>query len=180
MSLWKDVDGYEGLYIVSDEGEVISLPREVHTKNGSGEMTAHRKARKLKPYLRGNEGLMYEAVALTKDGKTVGHSVHRLVAKAFIPNPDDLPEVNHKDKDTTNNCVENLEWCTRQYNIEYSKNKRVGQYIDGEKVAEYKSIAYASKMTGILSTSITNALTGWSKTAGGYEWKYEGSEDLSL
>jgi hypothetical protein len=180
MSLWKDVDGYEGLYIVSDEGEVISLPREVHTRNGSGEMTAHRKARKLKPYLRGNEGLMYEAVALTKDGETVGHSVHRLVAKAFIPNPDNLPEVNHKDKDTTNNCVENLEWCTRQYNIEYSKNKRVGQYIDGEKVAEYKSIVYASKMTGISRTNITNALTGWSKTAGGYEWRYEGSEDLSL
>lgn len=180
MALWKEVDGYEGLYLVSDEGEVISLPREIHTKNKTGEIVVHRKAKKLKPHLRGRNGLMYVAVTLSKDGESVAHSVHRLVAKAFIPNPDDLPEVNHIDEDTMNNCVENLEWCTRQYNIEYSKAKKIGQYIDGEKVAEYKSISYASRMTGISRTSINNVLTGWSNTAGGYEWKYEGSEDLSL
>ena len=159
---------------------MVSLPREIHTKNKAGEIVVHRKAKKLKPHLRGRNGLMYVAVTLSKDGESVAHSVHRLVAKAFIPNPEDLPEVNHIDENTMNNCVENLEWCTRQYNIDYSKAKRVEQYIDGEKVAEYKSIAYASRMTGISRTSINNALTGWSNTAGGYEWKYEGSEDLSL
>lgn len=179
MALWKYVDGYEGLYIVSDEGEVLSLPREVCARNGSGEIIVHRKARNITPHLRGRDGLMYLAVTLTKDGKSVSYSVHRLVAKAFIPNPDNLPEVNHKDRDTTNNCVDNLEWCTHQYNIEYSKNKRGGQYVDGEKVAEYKSITYASRMTGISRTSINNVLAGWSNPAGGYEWKYEGSEDLS-
>jgi len=177
MALWKDVAGYEGLYLVSDEGDVYSLPKVVQ-----GAWVQHRKGKLLKKGKRGRKGQpQYEFVILL-DSKGCSHheSVHRLVAKAFIPNPDNLPEVNHKDENSLNNSVDNLEWCDHQYNIEYSKNKRVGQYIDGEKVAEYKSIVYASKMTGISRTSITNALTGWSKTAGGYEWRYEGSEDLSL
>lgn len=100
------------------------------------------------------------------------YSVHRLVAKAFIPNPNDLPEVNHKDENPLNCKASNLEWCDRQYNIEYSKAKRVAQYFDGEKIAEYKSAVFASKMTGISRTSICNVLNGWTKTAGGYEWKF--------
>lgn len=179
MALWKDVDGYEGLYIISDEGEVVALPKEIHTRNKSGEMIVHRKSKKIKLHLRGNENAQYVAVTLTKDGESIAYSVHRLVAKAFIPNPEDLPEVNHKDENPLNNRVDNLEWCTHQYNIDYSKSKRIAQYLDGEKIAEYKSITYASKMTGISRTSINNVLTGWSVTAGGYEWKYEGSDDLS-
>lgn len=100
-------------------------------------------------------------------------SVHRLVAEAFIPNPDNLPEVNHKDENGLNNSVDNLEWCSHQYNIEYSKNKAVVQYYDGERIAEYKSIKVASQQTGINRKSISNVLNGWSKTAGGYEWDYK-------
>lgn len=101
------------------------------------------------------------------------HAVHRLVATAFLDNPDNLPEVNHIDENPLNNHVSNLEWCDRQYNIEYSKNKPVAQYdMDGVKIAEYKSIKYAAYITGISHTSIGNVLNGWSMTAGGYVWKY--------
>lgn len=170
MALWKDVAGYEGLYLVSDEGEVVSLPRKIH--NACGEVIAVRKARKIKPHLRGRNNLYYPAVTLTKDGESKAYSIHRLVAIAFIPNPDNLPEVNHKDENPLNCRVDNLEWCTRQYNIDYSKALKVAQFFDGEKIAEYKSISYASLITGISRTAINNALTGWSKTAGGCEWQY--------
>ena len=135
-------------------------------------MIVHRTAKSVKPYKRGNDGHEYLAVALSKDGNTERVSLHRIVAQAFLPNPDNLPEVNHKDKNKMNNRVDNLEWCDRQYNIEYSKAKRITQYYDGEKIAEYKSISVASRMTGIGRTSINNVLCGWSETAGGYEWKY--------
>lgn len=162
MALWKDVAGYEGKYLVSDEGEVMSLPRKFR-----------KKAKILKPGKRGRGGTLYAFVILS-DGKTAEHfAVHRLVANAFLDNPMMLPEINHKDENPLNNRVENLEWCSRQYNIEYSKAKRVAQStMDGEKIAEYKSVSVASKMTGIYRTAINNALTGWSKTAGGYIWTY--------
>lgn len=172
MARWKEVKGYEGMYLVSDDGEVISLPRDVHTSNSSGEIIVHRKAKRLKPHLRGRGDNLYPSVSLTKDNETKCYSIHRLVAIAFIPNPNNLPEVNHKDENPLNNRVENLEWCDRQYNIEYSKAKSIEQYLNGEKIAEYKSIAYAQQITGISRTAINNALKGWSCTAGGYEWKY--------
>lgn len=172
MALWKDVRGYEGLYLVSDEGVVISLPREVRGRNASCEIVAHRKAKTIKPYLRGRNSLMYPAVTLSKNGESKAYSLHRIVAEAFIPNPDCMPEVNHKDENPMNCRVENLEWCDHQYNVEYSKAKSVAQYLDGEKIAVYKSIVHASRITGISRTSINNALRGWSFTAGGYEWRY--------
>lgn len=179
---WKDVNGYEGLYLVSSEGDILSLPRTVKTRNASGCITIHRKAKRIKPRLRGRGDLMYQAVTLSKDGKSKTYSLHRIVALAFIPNPENYDEINHKDENPLNNRVDNLEWCTRQYNIDYSKSKRVAQYLNGEKIAEYKSISYASELTGIKRTSINNALGGWSRTAGGYEWRYvekERSDDLS-
>ncbi len=173
MTYWKDVAGYEGLYLVSNEGDVLSLSRDICTKNKSGAIKVHRKAKLLKPHLRGKNGLMYPAVTLSKDGKSVAYSVHRLVAQAFVPNPKGLKEVNHKDENVLNCHADNLEWCDHQYNIDYSKSKRVYQYsADGERVAEYKSIKFASKMTGISRTAINNVLCGWSNTAGGYVWKY--------
>ena len=167
MANWKDVKGYEGLYLVSDEGEVYSLPRIVN--NGRGTYVTG--GRLLKP---GKRAQYYSFVILS-DGENIEHkSLHRLVAEAFIPNPNDYPEVNHIDENTDNNAANNLEWCTRQYNIDYSKSKKVSQWtMDGEKVAEYKSIAFASQISGINRTAINNALVGWSKTAGGYIWKYE-------
>lgn len=173
MALWKDIAGYEGLYQVSDDGQIRSLPRE--RCNGRGYYQT--KGRILRPGMRGKDGLLYQFVVLS-DGKTAtNYSVHRLVADAFLENPEMLPEVNHKDENTMNNCASNLEWCTRAYNINYSKAKRVSQFnLCGEKLAEYQSIVVASKITGISRTAINNNLKNWSKTAGGYVWKYEQEE----
>lgn len=168
MTQWRDVAGYEGLYRISDEGDVIALPRIVEC-NGK---LMHRKGNPIKPHLRGKNGLYYVAVSLSKNGKTKAHSVHRLVAEAFLPNENGLPEINHKDENPFNNRVDNLEWCSRQYNIDYSKSKPVAQIDGGRVVARFKSIKEAGRQTGIKRTGINNVLTGWAETAGGFHWAY--------
>lgn len=104
IEIWKDILGYEGLYQVSNLGRVKSL--NYHKT---------RKEHILKPtnchgYLRVN---------LSKNKNRKSYLVHRLVGEAFISNFDNLPEINHKDENKHNNCVENLEWCDRQYNNTY-------------------------------------------------------------
>lgn len=168
MAQWREIVGYEGLYLVSDEGQIFSLPKIVN--NGKSEYL--REGKMLSPGTRGKNGIVYLFVILRKDGKNKHHSVHRIVAEAFVEKPSGCNVVNHKDRNTLNNNADNLEWCNQKYNNEYSHNKRVCQFLNGEKVAEYKSISYASEITKISRTSINNALTGWSETAGGYEWKY--------
>lgn len=168
MANWREIAGYEGMYLVSDEGQVVSLPRKIK----SGNKILFRKGKSLKPNKRGRCGLFYDAVALSKDGKTVWHSVHRLVAEAFIPNPDNLPEVNHIDKNPMNNRADNLEWCTKQYNIEFSKNLPIYQFKDNGEICRFKSITDASRQTGICRTAINNALKGRAITAGGFRWAY--------
>ena len=174
MALWKEIAGYDGLYLVSDEGKIFSLPRVV--SNHRGEYV--REGRILKPGLRGKDGLMYEFVILLKDGIAEKKSVHRLVAEAFVDNPNGLNVVNHIDHNTLNNRANNLEWCDQQYNNEYGHNKPIQQFLlDGEMVAEYKSITYASQMTGINRRAINNVLSGYAKTAGGYVWKYANDKE---
>ena len=99
--MWQDIEGYEGRYQVSDTGQVKSLLR--------GD-------RILKPF-KTNAGYLY--VNLYKNGVVNKFRVHRLVARTFIPNPKNLPEVNHIDEVKTNNKVTNLEWCTRKYNMNF-------------------------------------------------------------
>lgn len=106
--IWKPVVGYEGLYEVSDKGRVKSL----HYYGGDRQVVMSLSRRR--------DGYLY--VGLSKDGKCRHHMVHRLVATAFIKNPDGLEMVNHKDEVRDNNRVENLEWCTRSYNQIYSMN----------------------------------------------------------
>lgn len=169
MKLWKSVKGYEGLYLVSNEGDVKSLPRVVFNGRGNYE----RKERILKPGVRGRKGMKYAFVILSDGKKTEHKSVHRLVAEAFINNPNNFAHVNHLDHNTLNNRADNLEWCTQQYNNEYGHNKAIKQYtLSGEKIKEYKSVVEASKCTGICRTAITNALKGLSETSGGYKWQY--------
>jgi hypothetical protein len=98
---WKDIEGYEGLYQVSQAGFIKSVPRN---------MVLTRKRR-------GN----YLSIALHKDGVKRNHLIHRLVATAFLDNPKGYPEVNHKDEDKYNNELSNLEWCSKSYNQRYSK-----------------------------------------------------------
>ena len=166
MARFKQVAGYEERYLVTDEGDVYSLPFMVDCPKGKW----LKEGRKLRSATT-KDG--YKTVVLTVDGVSKTVKVHRIVAAAFIDNPLHLPEVNHIDENKSNNRADNLEWCSHQYNIEYSLNKPIAQYkLDGEKIAEYKSIVYAEKMTGIKRRAITNALKGWSKSAGGYCWKY--------
>lgn len=117
MEEWRSIKGFEGYYEVSNLGRVRSLDRYVTCNNGVNVYNRFKKGVILKTGVKGGG---YLFVGLHKDGcKTIEPSVHRLVAEAFIPNPENLPEVNHKDENKTNNSVDNLEWCTRAYNTNY-------------------------------------------------------------
>lgn len=104
-----------------------------------------------------------------KNGKSVNHYIHRLVALAFIPNPDGLPEVNHIDENTANNHATNLHWCTSKYNMTYSFGKRV-QCIETSVI--YCSLAEAERQTGISSADISRVCNKKRNKAGDYHWKF--------
>ena len=128
----------------------------------------------------GTQKTGYNYVNLSKNSKTCTKRVHRLVAEAFISNPNNLPEVNHKDEDKSNNNVENLEWCTREYNLNYGMRSEKFSKTRGKAVRcietkrIYSSARSASRDTGIHQSSISgccNKEYGY-KTAGGYHWEY--------
>ena len=165
---WKAVVGYEGLYEVSDLGRVRSLN---YNKTGVIQVLKPRASK---------DG--YVRVKLSKEGKAKTLCVHRLVAQAFIPNPDGLPEVNHKDENPANNCVENLEYCDRSYNINYgTRNEKaakalsipVAQYTkSGILVQTYEGIKEAARRTGINRGNIIECCKGKLKSCGSFIWKY--------
>lgn len=151
---YKDIKDYEDLYEVSDTGLVRNKV--------SGKI--------LKPLK--NKG--YLQVVLCKNGEHRRYLIHRLVAQAFIPNPLNLPEVNHIDQNRSNNNVENLEWCNRQYNVDYSLAKPVCQYaLDGRLLNTYKSIREASRQTGVDQSHMCQCCLGNLKSAGNFIWKYK-------
>ena len=108
---WKDIKGYEGKYQVSNLGKVKSLQRWSGTKFYDREYI-------LNNYVNKKNGYVY--VYLTKNNKSKNIRLHRLVAEEFIPNPNNLPQVNHKDCNKENNNASNLEWCTASYNVKYA------------------------------------------------------------
>ena len=116
--IWKDIKNFEGLYQVSNKGRVRSLDRISVNCYG---MPRKLKGKILKPHL---NVYGYLDIGLSNCGNGNIFKVHRLVADAFIPNPKNLPQVNHKDENKQNNCVENLEWCTNAYNVKYSWDRR--------------------------------------------------------
>ena len=166
VEVWKSIMGYEGLYEVSNLGRVRSLDREIVRYNGT-----HIKRGKMKAICNISNG--YKGVNLCKDGKQKTHKVHRLVAQAFLPNPNNLPQVNHKDEDKTNNRVDNLEWCNNEYNINYSWAIPIMSLnpINGE-VIKYASSVEASSVTGINKSSICMVLKNKRKFAGNLYWGY--------
>jgi hypothetical protein len=174
--IWKPVVGYENAYEVSNLGRVRSVDKYVN-HNPSG--MALRKGQIRKQILT-KDG--YCRVSLWDKYKGRYFAVHRLVAMAFIPNPDNLPCVNHKDENPQNNRADNLEWCSVLYNGGYgtkglrcskSQSKQVAQYDkEGNLLKVYIGPVYAEKETGINQCAIRNCCLGHSKTAGGYVWKY--------
>lgn len=166
---WKDIRGYEGSYQVSNLGRVRSLPRK--TKTG------FRKGMILVLMI---DKFGYSLVNLSRKS----YKVHRLVAEMFIENPQGLKCVNHKDENKTNNCVDNLEWCSYGYNNNYgSRNKRISQNTRRKKrivqfdlnrnaIREWESISSASEFYGVGRTSICACCNGRQKTSAGYIWEY--------
>ena len=113
IEIWKDIKGYESFYQVSNLGRVKSLSRSIYDSRG---YMVYRKGKIKKPSFDKNG---YPQIGLCKNGTVITRKIHRLVAQAFIPNPENKPEINHKDEDKTNNRVDNLEWVTEKENVNY-------------------------------------------------------------
>lgn len=182
--IWKPVSGYEGRYEVSNLGRVKSLPKTWVNWTGG---IAHHPEKILRPRL---NTYGYLRVSL-RDGITSKDKfVHRLVAQAFIPNPYNMPEINHKDEDPTNNRVENLEWCTHIYNNQYgTKNRRgalkrglaVSQYdLSGNYICSFPTIRDAGRATGCSINQIRNCLNGVYLQGGGFIWKVKDDNEELL
>ena len=183
----KPVKGYEGYYEVDRFGRVFSVDRVVSVDDNGRKYDKPLAGKQMKQTMH-DKG--YKVVSLTKDGKTKSKFVHRLVAEAFLDNPDDLPMVNHKDEDGTNNLIDNLEWCTREYNVNYGaakerrakkirgreskKRKPVLQYdLEGNFVARHSSVADAANIVGCSTNEISKVCLGKRKTAKGFVWKHD-------
>ena len=150
--VWKPIKGYEGIYEVSSHGRVRSLARSISLRNQHGEYVRVEKSRIMAQKLQNTDRLQ---VSLRKvvNGELTRKTfyVHRLVAQAFIPNPDGLETVNHKNEDHHDNRVENLEWMTREDNNKYGthcercgKSQRMSVEMlteDGEHVAYFESMS---------------------------------------
>lgn len=171
---WKYIPGYEGLYMVSSFGRVMSIRAASHGRD---------------PIMKSSIKHRYPKVHLSKNGVYKWFSIHRLVASAFVPNPNRLPQVNHKNEITTDNRAENLEWCTAKYNSNYGtkinrfrskvindpkRSKAIIQLtLDGKFVAEFANSREVERKTGMRRSSIRFCLRGICKTAYKYKWEYK-------
>ena len=184
---WRDVVGYEGLYQVSNTGLVKSVTRIIKHKL-LGKKTVNERI--LKPFT--NE-LGYSHVRLSR-GNTQKHKlIHRLVGESFISNPDNLPCINHKDENPRNNNIENLEWCTVQYNNTYGKHaerikntdykamkylgtpyvrKIIQKTIDGEIIRVWESLTEAAIQTKTQLSKICCCCRGRRNLSNGFRWEY--------
>lgn len=152
----KDIKGYEGEYAITSCGKVWSY-----------------KSNKFLSLKNDKDG--YKFVTLCKNGKTTNFKVHRLVAEAYIPNPNNYPIINHKDEIKDNNCVNNLEWCTYLYNHQYSSNGNRFQWKRTRCVETgqiFESAKAAADFYGITSGAISRAARDPGRTSCGYHWEY--------
>lgn len=171
--IWKTYPDYPFIE-ASNLGRIRTKDRYVTDRNGR---KLHIKGRILKQYLNRKGGYMY--VSFSVNEKTVHLQVHRVVAICFIPNPNNYPEVNHKDNDHTNNAMSNLEWCTRQYNLDYKKKCGTSPaQVQGHpvfavdlntgKVLRFESQCEAARQLGIFQGSISNVVKGKCNKTGGF------------
>lgn len=160
---WVDVVGYEGLYRVSDQGRVYSVKRG---------KTLHPRRRQFG----------YVDVTLSKDGNVTHHLVHRLVALAFIPNPDNKPQVNHMDGNRWNDRAENLEWVTasenqrHRFDVLLRGTRREKAVICLESGKEYPSIRKAAKAINRSASAVSSCCHKINQTAGGQHFRFK--EDI--
>ena len=179
--VWKDITGYQGLYMISDKGNVYSVERRDSRGNKCG-------GRILKPS-HDKDGYLH--VVLCKNGKVKTKKIHRLVTETFIPNPNGFPEVNHIDEVKTNNYVENLEWCTSKYNINHgTRTERVSKKIRAVNVKTGEVLTFNSTVEagrkgytlgrvsdacrGIYQSGHTGKLIGGDgRTYKGHKWSYD-------
>lgn len=164
--IWKDIEGYEGIYQVSNLGRVKSLKHSKEGKLLKGRVT----------------GKGYLSVVLFRNSVRKSNSIHRLVAQAFIPNPENKPEVNHIDEDKTNNNIDNLDWSTPKENSNHgTRNDRIAETksipiivinINTGEVEEFYGISECARQLGLHKQNITSVLKGKRKQTGGYTFKY--------
>jgi hypothetical protein len=165
----KDILGYEGLYKINEKGEIYSIPRK-------GTINNIRKISQRK------NKYGYMQVVLMKNNKMKTFLVHRLVAQAFIPNPDNLSQVNRKDENKQNNCVDNLEFCDATYNNTYGTRleraskacqKSVVQLDKNNNfIKEFSSITQVGNDLNISLGNVSNCCRGKVNFVGGYRWMY--------
>ena len=187
MEVWKDVDGFQGVLQVSNLGRVRTLDHYVRHQREQYKKFVKGKIRKL---MIGNSGYYY--IMLTYNAKNYHLQVHRMVAKAFIPNEFNKPQVNHKNHNKLDNRVENLEWCTPSENMihAYKNNliplnkighsgksnpsaRAVDAYTkDGEFIGHFDTMKDASKELGVAMSGVCNCCTGYSKTCHGMIFRY--------
>lgn len=188
MEHWKDIRGYEGTYQVSDAGRIKSIGRVKYC--GKNVVNGAYYKEKI---LKGNPGRFgYLRVNLWKNNRCKMHKIHQIVAKHFIPNTNNLSDINHKDGIKSNNAVSNLEWMNRSDNLKHAyrlglkkaaftgkkgrdhhNSKAVKQFdLAGNLVNVFHGQAEAQRETGILQSTISGACSGKYKTAGKFKWEY--------
>ena len=166
----KPIKDFEDQYLIYDDGSVWSLSKERFLSQD--------------PHTSG-----YLRVTLWKDGKGTHKYVHRLVAEAFLDNPNNLPQVNHKDENKHNNNLDNLEWISALDNTRYGtglqrrierqinnpkRSKKIIQYdLNMQEIARFPSIMEAQRVTGFANTNISKACKETYRTVGGYYWRYD-------
>ena len=185
--IWKDIKDYEGLYQVSNLGRVRSIDRMCKS-NKNNIRIAKGKVLAQKTDKRG-----YKRVELSKNGKHKTFTVHRLVLSTFVENKSKFPCINHKDENPSNNVLDNLEWCTQKYNVNYGTGiERMKNKIDykaigekqGRKVIDitnniiYSSIHEAGRITNINFQNIYKCCNGKRLSAGGIKWRYADAVEI--